>query len=123
MIIRGDIPSKSNGYKIVTINGHGSLAKTDKLIQYEQSFHLQCKHRGAKEKNPFRLDVDVYFSSNRHDLDNAMKILLDCLQHCGVIVNDRQCVEIHARKLVDKYDPRVEFGLEVFDGKGGYYLR
>lgn len=44
-------------------------------------------------------------------------VLLDCLQSCGVIKNDRQCMEIHARKLVDKKDPRVEFELEEIEFK------
>jgi Holliday junction resolvase RusA-like endonuclease len=48
----------------------------------------------------------------RPDLDNGMKILLDCLQGCKAIQNDRQCVEIHARKLIDKNNPRVEFVIE-----------
>lgn len=57
-------------------------------------------------------EVDVYHENMRPDLDNGFKILLDCLQSCKTIKNDRQCVEIHARKLVDKLNPRIEFTLE-----------
>ena len=49
------------------------------------------------------------------DLDNAFKILLDCLQGCKTIKNDRQCVEIVARKLIDKENPRVEFTIEEIE--------
>ena len=65
--------------------------------------------RNANIDKFFSIDLDAYFSSNRKDLDGCFKILLDCLQHCKAIKNDRLCVEIHARKLVDKEKPRVEF--------------
>lgn len=111
-IIQGQIPSKSNCYKIITLNGHGSLAKQSVLKEYEKSFYLQCSLRNANISSYFKLNADVYYSSMRPDLDNAFKILLDCLQLCKVIKNDRQCVEIHARKLLDKANPRVEFEIE-----------
>ncbi len=60
----------------------------------------------------FKMTVDVYFKSDLPDLDNSLKILLDCLQSCGAIKNDRLCAEIHARKLIDKKNPRVEFEIE-----------
>ena len=108
-VILGDIPSKSNGYKIVTLCGHGSLAKSATLKEYEKYFYLQCSMRNANIDKFFSIDLDAYFSSNRKDLDGCFKILLDCLQKCKAIKNERLCVEIHARKLVDKEKPRVEF--------------
>jgi Holliday junction resolvase RusA-like endonuclease len=114
-IIYGDIPSKSNGYKIVTINGHGQLAKHANLVAYENKFYLQCKLRGMNIGKMFKIDIDVFFGSNRKDLDGSFKIFFDCLQSCGAIKNDRQCAEIHARKLIDKVNPRVEFVIEEID--------
>lgn len=111
-IIRGKIPSKSNCYKIVTLHGHGSLAKQKVLKEYEKSFFMQCGLRNANIQGFFKLKADVYHENMRPDLDNAFKILLDCLQSCKTIQNDRQCVEIIARKLIDKENPRVEFELE-----------
>lgn len=116
-VIHGKIPSKSNSYRIVTLCGHGSLAKTPSLKKYEESFYAQCSIRGKNIKGFFKLDVDIYHENMRPDLDNAFKVLLDCLQSCGVIKNDRQCMEIHARKLVDKKDPRVDFELEEIEFK------
>lgn len=109
--IFGKIPSKSNCYKVVTLNGHGSLAKQQVLKEYEKKFYLQCPLRGRNMKGLFKLEVDVYHENMRPDLDNCFKVLLDCLQMCKVIKNDRQCVEIHARKLIDKINPRIEFEL------------
>lgn len=119
MIIQGQVPSKSNSYKVITINGHGSIGKTDKLEAYERSFYLQCKHRGLNIDRPFKLFVDVYYESNRPDLDNGLKVILDCLQYAGVIKNDRNCIEIVARKFVDKANPRAEITLEVLERNGG----
>lgn len=111
-IIRGTVPLKSNQYRIITIHGHGSLAKTDATKKYEESFFMQCSLRNANISKRFKLTIDVFFSSDRPDLDNALKVCLDCLQSCKAIRNDRLCAEIHARKLIDKENPRIEFELE-----------
>lgn len=105
--IYGDVPCKSNSYKVIQRNGHGSMAKTLKLKEYERSFYLQCPLRNANIGALFKIDVEVFFSSNRKDLDGSFKIILDCLQMTNTIRNDRQCVEIRARKLLDKEKPRV----------------
>lgn len=108
--IYGQTPSKSNAYRIVTISGHGSLAKTPLLSAYEKSFYLQCNfYRNKQIKGLFELKIDIYNSSQRHDLDNAFKVVLDCLQSCKAITNDRNCVKIVAQKFVDKTNPRIEF--------------
>lgn len=115
--IYGVPPSKSNCYRIITIRGHGSLAKTDAMRKWEKSFYMQCgKYRDAMINNFFRLEIDVYFPSQRSDLDNALKGVLDCLQSCKAISNDRWCTEIHARKFIDKYRPRVEFTITPVSG-------
>lgn len=110
--ILGKIPSKSNSYKVITLGGHSSLAKTKAIKAYEQSFYLQCPIRGMMLDKYFKLSVDVYYENMRPDLDNCFKVLLDCLQICKAIKNDRYCVEIHGRKLIDKNNPRIEFTLE-----------
>ena len=116
-VIHGQPPSKSNCYRIITIKGHGSLAKTQALKKWEQAFYMQCgTYRDANIKQYFKLNIDVYFASQRSDLDNALKAVLDCLQTCHAIDNDRWCVEIHARKFVDPYDPRIEFTITTVEG-------
>ena len=116
-VIYNNPPSKSNSYRIITINGHGSLAKTDALKKYEKDFYLQCgAYRNKKINGFFELYIDVYFSSNRPDLDNCLKSTLDCLQTCKAITNDRNCVKIVANKFIDRIRPRLEFTLvEVKD--------
>lgn len=112
-IIHGQCPSKSNSYKIITIHGHGSLAKQKSLKDYEKSFYLQCnEYRNKNIKGLFELHLNVYNSSQRPDLDNAMKVVLDVLQQCNAIENDRNCIKIVAQKFVDKVNPRIEFEIK-----------
>ena len=115
-IIYGSIPSKSNQYKIITLNGHGSLAKTKAMKEFENKFYLQCGYRNRNIQGFFELYIDVYFQSNQPDLDNSLKGTLDCLQGCKAIKNDRNCVKIVANKFIDKNNPRLEFTLIEVDG-------
>lgn len=110
--IHGKIPSKSNCYRMRTIGKQVMLYKTQAIIDYEKSFFLQCPLRNKKIDKYFKLTVDVYYQNMLPDLDNCFKVLLDCLQQCKAIKNDRYCVEIHGRKLIDKVDPRIEFTIE-----------
>ena len=104
--ILGVCPSKSNCYRI----GHKGLFKTDALKKYEDSFYMQCNlYRNKNITSRFNFYVDVYYPSDRSDLDNALKVVLDCLQKCKAIENDRKCVRIEANKFIDKLNPRIEF--------------
>ena len=116
-VIYAQPPSKSNQYRIVSIGGHGSLAKTQAMKDFEKKFYLQCgAYRNKNIKGFFELYCDVYFQSNLPDLDNSLKGLLDCLQSCKAIKNDRNCVKIVANKFIDKVNPRIEFTLVEVDG-------
>ena len=123
-IIYSQVPSKSNQYRIITINGHSSLGKTSAMKEFEKKFYLQCgAYRNKNISGFFELYADVYFQSNQPDLDNSLKGLLDCLQTCKAIKNDRNCVKIVANKFIDKINPRIEFtivevqGIEVKDSR------
>ena len=110
--ILGQAPSKSNSYKIIKMAGHGSLAKTPGLKAYENSFYMQVgKYRNMMIEGFFELHLRVYFSTMSHDLDNSLKIILDCLQAAKTIKNDNRCVKIVADKFLDKLNPRIEFRL------------
>lgn len=110
--VLNQIPSKSNQYKVITLHGHGSLAKTKALKEYESSFYMQVgAYRNLMIEGYFELYVRVYFTSMSHDLDNSLKCLLDCLQYTKTIKNDNRCVKIVAEKFLDKEKPRIEFKL------------
>ncbi|MEE3495848.1 MAG: RusA family crossover junction endodeoxyribonuclease [Butyrivibrio sp.] len=116
-VIPGQPPSKANSYRVITFNGHSSLGKTSAMKSYEKKFYLMCgAYRNMRIGGFFELYVDVYFQSNLPDLDNALKVILDCLQGCDAIKNDRQCVRIVANKYIDKVNPRIEFTLREVGG-------
>lgn len=111
--ILGNTPSKSNCYKIITLQGHGSLAKTKSLKDYENNFFIQCNHyRNKMIDGYFELYIKVFYPSQRSDLDNSLKIVLDCLQRVKAIKNDNKCVKIVAEKYLDKSNPRIEFKID-----------
>lgn len=110
--IPGTCPSKSNAYRIITVAGHASLGKTKALKEYERTFYLSMgAYRNAGIQGLFSLELRVFFPSLAHDLDNALKVILDCLQTGGAVRNDNRCASIHAEKFIDKRNPRVELRL------------
>lgn len=114
--ILGNCPSKSNCYKVITINGHSSIAKTPPLKKWEESFFMQCgKYRDLKIDTFFEYHCKVFYPSMRTDLDNHCKIVLDAMQKAKVITNDNRCVKIIAEKFIDKVNPRIEFKLVTIE--------
>jgi len=111
-VIYGNPPSKSNCYRIITLGGHGSLAKTKAMNQYEKDFYIQCNHyRNKNIEGYFEIYIDVFYPSQRADLDNSLKVVLDCLQKVNAIKNDNKAIKIVAQKFLDKLNPRIEFEL------------
>lgn len=107
--IRGNVPSKSNSYRIITFNGKHKLGKSTALLVYERAFFMQSgKYRDLRIKGLFEFYCRVYYNSLRPDLDNSLKVQLDCLQYCRAIENDNKCIKVEAAKFIDKKDPRVE---------------
>lgn len=114
--IQGNTPSKSNCYKIIQIKGYSSLGKTKALKDYEDSFMWQIgSYRNLHIDRPFEFYIDVYYPSKRSDLDNALKIVLDCLQRTDTITNDNNCCKIVARKFIDKEHPRIVIRIVAID--------
>lgn len=114
--VTGTPPSKSNAYRIITLGGQASLTKTKAMKDYEERFLWQVgEMRDANIEGVFEFYIDVYFPSKRSDLDGCLKGCLDCLQKAKVIKNDNNCCLIHARKFIDKENPRVEFKIVPID--------
>ena len=94
--ITGNCPSKSNCYKVIRLgfgkNAKCSLGKQKKLYDYEKSFLSQMQQYDYKliEGN-FKFIIDVFYDSRRPDLDNSLKVVLDCLQKCKAVKNDNKC--------------------------------
>lgn len=112
-VIHGQIVAKANHYQAVPgKDGMKRIIKDDKIRAYERAFMQQCQiYRDRGISSRFRLFVRVWHSSERFDLDNSLKTLLDCLQMVGAITDDKLCFQIEAEKKIDRYNPRIEFAL------------
>ncbi|CAL1518154.1 RusA family crossover junction endodeoxyribonuclease [Chitinophaga sp. MM2321] len=109
-VIYGTVPSKSNCYIIVKIKGVSSLAKSPALRKYENDFYIQCnQYRGKMIEGYFEFHMDVFYPNQRADLDNSLKVVLDCLQRVKAFKNDNKAVGLHIRKFKTEGDPRIEF--------------
>lgn len=115
-VIKGNAPSKANCYRIIQVKGHSQLGKTPLLNKYEESFIWQAgRLRDLEINEPFEFHIDVYYPSKRSDLDNVLKLQLDVLQRIKCIKNDNNCCLIHARKFIDKANPRVEITIKTLE--------
>jgi Holliday junction resolvase RusA-like endonuclease len=110
--IHGTCPSKSNCYRF---SPNGQMYKSKALKEYEKSFFIQCPLRDKKVDGYFEFYMDVFYPSQRADLDNSLKIVLDCLQGTKTVINDNKCVFIQVRKFLDKNKPRIEFVIKPID--------
>lgn len=116
--IFGQVIAKANHYLVVPdAHTHGKrLIKDEELRSYEKNFILQCKvYRDRLISRPFRLVIDVYQSSNRFDLDNSLKTILDLLQYVHAITDDNLCMKIEATKHIDRERPRVVYSLQEYE--------
>jgi Holliday junction resolvase RusA-like endonuclease len=112
-VIFGTTPSKSNSYRIIRLGNRCSMCKTSAVKKYEDSFYMQLSGnlRDKMITGFFEIEIDVYYPSMRSDLDNSLKVVLDCLQKAKAIKNDNKCSKIIARRFVDKVNPRIEFNI------------
>lgn len=88
--------------------------KSDKLKRYEADFFAQVPPDAkiGLEKD-VRVEIRAFYASRRPDLD--VSVILDLLQNCGCIVNDRQVKELHAYHGVDRGNPRSIIKIEVIE--------
>ena len=114
--ILGNCPSTSNCYRIIKVAEHPKLCKTDALMKYERNFYMQCgNYRNLNFDGFFEFHCRVFYPSMKSDLDNSLKVQLDCLQMTKTIKNDNKCVKIVAEKFIDKVNPRVEFKIVTIE--------
>lgn len=111
--IYGQVVSKANNYAVGKSGQTRHIVKNAGIKAYERSFLSQCKkYRDRLINCRFTLYLAVYEESNRYDLDNALKTILDCLQYAKAITNDNLCVKILAEKHIDRSNPRIVFSIQ-----------
>jgi crossover junction endodeoxyribonuclease RusA len=89
-------------------NYRGTTVTSAEARSYKLEVAYVARQAGIEKlSGPVALYIDIYRPRRSGDLDNRLKVLIDALQ--GVAYDDDdQVVEIHARRLDDKRNPRVE---------------
>ncbi len=105
-------------YRVSCKSGYAKTYISDK----GQAWFKEAGHRllhGNKGRYTDR-DVIVYvwlYTCRDGDIDNVGKCTLDLLQHSGVILNDKQVVELHMYKERVKHvkDEKMELQVEMWE--------
>lgn len=105
----GQLCSKSNSRRVVRQGSKIRVIKSEESLSYVDGFVRLFREQKAFEGDVV-LEVHAYYKDRRRDLDIAL--LQDALQKANVIKNDRQVVEIHAYRYIDKKNPRTGFFLK-----------
>jgi len=107
-IVYGQPQRKDNSRRLIKNRSTGKpmIIKSAKALSYVESFIRQVpKPLRVNIDTPIAVTLTMYYQSNRSDL--SAELIYDCLQKAGVIKNDRQIVEAHHYKRIDKANPRV----------------
>lgn len=80
--------------------GNGKVYKSSESRDYRSALLIEARNAGISEPltGDLVVSVDVYRPQKRGDLDNRLKVLLDCMNDV-VFQDDEQIVEIHARRF------------------------
>lgn len=102
--VLGDPASKANGRRAVFIGGRQKFIKSEKALQYEKLFKVQCPILTPLISYDVGVAIDIFYATRRSDLDES--IILDCMQ--GMIYeNDRQVRAKNIRGGIDRDNPRA----------------
>lgn len=100
-------------------NYRGRMVTSAEARAYKDEVGWLAKQAGIEHLDgSVVLYVDIYRPRRSGDLDNWLKVLLDALQ--GVAYeDDTEVVELHARRLDDRNDPRVEVEVRAVGSTSG----
>lgn len=127
LTIIGQLCSKSNSRRLVTIGGRPALIKSKEALAYERDALRQIPPAARQRLDGrLRMTLRLWYSSERPDMDESL--LLDVLQdrykgagkarvlvQAGVYRNDRQVRERHVYHAIDKRNPRAEIEVEAVE--------
>jgi Holliday junction resolvase RusA-like endonuclease len=119
LVVVGKVPSKKNSRNIFVRNNKIVNIPSKLYKEWQQHAKIQLIQQFAGYKvsgYPIAIDIVVYYGSeHRHDLDNALGSIMDCLVDSGVIEDDdvshiSQITIQHGG--LDRKNPRTEIFLE-----------
>jgi Holliday junction resolvase RusA-like endonuclease len=116
VVIKGEPASKANSRRLIWRGKSPAFIKSAKALSYADAFNLQLRPLETLLEGQLRVDMWIYYATQRPDLDESL--ILDLLQG-KVYANDRQVRERHTYHQIDKADPRVEIAISQRDADAG----
>jgi len=92
LFILGEPASKANSRRVVKFGNMSRLIKSQKALNYSDTFRLQCPPLAKLMTGDLRVSMRIYYATRRPDLDESL--ILDLMQGL-VYENDRQVKERH----------------------------
>ena len=105
LFILGEPASKANSRRVVKFGNMSRLIKSQKALNYSDTFRLQCPPLAKLMTGDLRVSMRIYYATRRPDLDESL--ILDLMQGL-VYENDRQVKERHTYWGLDPANPRAE---------------
>ena len=109
LYILGEPASKANSRRVVKFGNMSRLIKSQKALDYSDTFRLQCPPLAKLMTGDLRVNMRIYYATRRPDLDESL--ILDLMQGL-VYENDRQVKERHTYWGLDAENPRSEIIIE-----------
>ena len=107
--IKGEVPSLKNS---IRVSGR-RVYETSDIRTYKAAFNIQIPFKKrANISVPVHVSIMLYKKDHRKDAVNQTAIIFDCLQHSGVIKNDRLVESWDVESDIDKEDPRAELKIK-----------
>ncbi len=130
IVVYGKPVRKSNRRQMVMRGGKPMLIKSKAALQYYKDFDLQIKQSDRVGFiGPVAISGTIYYSPTQiragktiraniksasdsitHSWvgDLSVEALMDCIQHAGIIADDRQVVSINVQKGISFDSPRAD---------------
>ena len=109
LFILGEPASKANSRRVVKFGNMSRLIKSQKALNYSDTFRLQCPPLAKLMTGDLRVSMRIHYATRRPDLDESL--ILDLMQGL-VYENDRQVKERHTYWGLDAENPRSEIIIE-----------
>ena len=90
-------------------HGRRGVYKIAKARAWEDEVIYRLSQAGeyTSIEGKVKLEMVMYLKRDR-DIDSSLKLVLDVLEKAGVYANDKQIVDLHVIKAMDKGDSRLE---------------
>ena len=113
-------PPTANTFKsAIVVNGRACMILTKRAREYKAAAAAAVQSAGLSLLDgPLTITLRVFRPRKVGDLDNSLKIAIDCLKGAA-FRDDEQIVEIRAFRYDDKHCPRVEMSWAVVGAANG----